>query len=157
MKQTANNQNGTILNNLAPITDSIAESLGFVVEELTCGRRKRAFYYYRDENGQDRHNKNGERLIIEVTHCEDGGGAHSLPALWQKRGATATRLSTYWGLSTFVYDKDGECYGDYNPQTRWDATARRPLINFEYMEEATAESFRRLLVETLRRFEACGE
>ena len=142
------------LQNLAPITDEIARALGFQVEHMTWGNRCRALYYYRTESGQERRNGKGERLLIEVSHCEDSKSKNSLPALWKKHGYTPERLNTYWCLHTYVYDLREECWGRYNPQEKLSEDGKRLVIDFDYMKAATADSFRELLAETVRRFNA---
>ena len=151
----SNNQNKAAeLPNLAPITDEIAAALGFQVEHMTWGNRCRALYYYRTESGQERRNGKGERLLIEVSHCEDSKSKNSLPALWKKHGYTPQRLATYWCLHTYVYDVREECWGRYNPQEKLSEDGKRLVIDFDYMKAATADSFRELLAETVRRFNA---
>ena len=151
----SNNQNKAAeLPNLAPITDEMARALGFQVEHMTGDTRRRAFYYYRTESGQERRNGKGERLLIEVSHCEDSKGKNSLPALWKKHGYTPQRLATYWCLHTYVYDVREECWGRYNPQEKLSEDGKRLVIDFDYMKAATADSFRELLSETVRRFNA---
>lgn len=142
------------LPNLAPITDEIARNLGYQVEQMTGDTRRRAFYYYRTESGQERRNSKGERLLIEVSHCEDSKSKNSLPALWEKHGYTPDRLATYWSLHTYVYDVREECWGRYNPQEKLSEDGKRLVIDFDYMKAATAEHFETLLKETARRFMA---
>lgn len=142
------------LQNLAPITDEIAHGLGFQVEIVSGDNRVRAFYYYRDENGNDRRNSKGERLLIEISHCTDSKSKNSLPALWYKSGYTPERLATYLCIHTFVENEAGDCYGRYNPQEKLSEDRKRMVIDFKYMLPATAANFEKLLKETRRRFEA---
>ena len=150
----ANNESKNAqLSELTPATDIIAQNLGLTVDHMTTWR-KRNYYYYRDETGQDIKNDKGEHIIIEVSHCDDPGGRGSLPALWQKNGYTSERLATYWSVDTYVYNEAGDCYRAYNPQEKLSDDRKRYVINFKWMFTATEANFEKLLKETLRRFRA---
>ena len=143
------------LQNLAPITDEIAKNMGFEIEHVAGDTRARAFYRLKDENGQPVTNEQGERLTVEITHCEDYGGPHSLPAVWYAKRWTAQRLATWWSISTYIYDSADNCHGGYNPQHKLSDDRRRLVVNFDWMRPATAENFAALMAETVRRFMAC--
>lgn len=152
----SNNQNKAAeLPNLAPITDEIARALGFEIEHVAGDTRARAFYRLKDENGQPVKNEQGERLTVEITHCEDYGGPHSLPAMWYAKRWTPERLATWWSISTYIYDSADNCHGGYNPQHKLSDDRRRLVVNFDWMRPATAENFAALMAETVRRFMAC--
>ena len=104
-------------------------------------------------------NSLGESLEIDITLCTDPGGKKSLPALWQKAGHTSKRLLTWWSVTTFVTSPDGACRRDYNPQTvikekihNNSVVGCQPIINFEWLLEATEENKKKLLNEVERRF-----
>jgi len=107
----------------------------------------RCMYEYNQANSR------GERLTVEIHLNTDAGGRGSLPALWYKNGWTPQRLATWWGLETFVFDSEGACYMDYNPQTKIEGG--RYVIDFDYIKPATLANLSSLLGETVRRFLAC--
>lgn len=94
-------------------------------------------------------NKKGERMMMYITKCECGDYQNALPRLWHKHGYIDRILPTYWHLETFVYDKKDNCYGRYNPQIIF---KNRPILNFDWMLEATEENKEKLIQEVLRRF-----
>lgn len=153
MNTTANNLQKVELKELTQRTDEIAQALGLTVDHMTTWG-KRNFYYYRDQDGNDIRNAKGEKIVIEISHCEDYGGKNTLPALWFKAGWTPELLTTFWSLHTYIKDEQGNGYGCYNCQEKLDHTKKRMVINFDWMEKATEESFEKLLRETLRRFMA---
>ena len=104
-------------------------------------------------------NSKGETLIVELTKCENPGGKTSLPYLWKKHGFTDKIMETWWGVSTYVTDEKGNCWGKYNPRqkpyTRYHKgklVECRPVINFDWLLEATEENAKKLLAEIERRF-----
>lgn len=104
-------------------------------------------------------NSLGESLEIDITLCTDPGGNKSLPALWHKAGYTSKRLLTWWSVTTYVTSTDGCCRHDYNPQTvikekihNNKAVGCQPIINFEWLLEATEENKKKLLDEVEKRF-----
>lgn len=110
-------------------------------------------YKYEDVNSL------GETLEVDITLCTDPGGKKSLPALWQKAGHTSKRLLTWWSVSVMVTSPDGACRRDYNPQTvikekihKGKVVGCQPIINFEWLLEATEENKTKLLQEVERRF-----
>jgi hypothetical protein len=57
-------------------------------------------------------NEKGEKLIIELSKCEDWKESnHSLPKLWYKGGAIDRVLETYWSIHTYVKDTEGNSFG----------------------------------------------
>ena len=113
----------------------------------------RWFYTFTDVN------EKGEKIIIELDKCEDWKESKkSLPKLWKKGGYIDRVLETYWSIQTYVKDTEGNSYGMYNPQIKWSKEEKRPIINFDWMFEATEENKEKLINEVYRLFsKATGE
>ena len=129
--------------------DEIAKKLGFMVKR-TC--EFNAFYYLVDEKGFDKYNEKGEKLCVEIGCCVNPGGKNSLPALWFKRGFTKEIMTDWWSVKTYVTNKDGACYGAYNPTTKRSDDGKRFVINFDWHLSATDVNFKKLLTEIKTRF-----
>ena len=80
-------------------------------------------------------NRKGEKLLIELSECENSGGKNALPVLWKKSGYIDRVLDTYICCHTYVTDSEGNCYGRYNPQNKLSDDGKRMVVNFEYMFE----------------------
>ena len=131
---------------LAKSVDEIAVELGFTINHRLV--EYNAFYEY------NKRNQNGERLIVEMQYChDDGKSKNSLPRLWKEHGFTEDLRTNWWGVSTFVYDKDDHnCYGGYNPTSKFDLEKKRSVIDFDWLLPATPENFRKLLEQILYAF-----
>ena len=122
----------------------------YKIEE--CGSEIRRFYRF---NGTT---PKGETVLAEISECypfsAKGWGKNDLPTLWAKAGYTKEVLPNYLCLHTYVTDKDGHSYMDYNPQDRiaWDG--KRRVIDFEWMLTVSQENIERLLSEVVRRANA---
>lgn len=111
----------------------------------------RWFYTFAEPNAK------GETLIVELTKCEDDPNwKNSNPKLWKKKGCMDRVLETYWSISTYVRDTEGNCYGIYNPQDTTEyhseTNSIRSVIDFDWMFEATEENKERLINEVYRLF-----
>lgn len=107
------------------------------------------FYKFTDTNGK------GEKLIIELSKCEDWKESkNSLPKLWKQKGHIDRVLETYWSIETYVKDTEGNSYGIYNPQHKISEDNKRMVINFDWMFEATEENKEKLINEVYRLFSA---
>lgn len=96
-------------------------------------------------------NQRGEKLIIELSKCEDWKESKkSLPKLWKKKGYIDRVLETYWSIQTYVKDTEGNSYGRYNPQVKIENG--RGVINFDWMFEATEDNKEKLINEVYRLF-----
>ncbi len=128
--------------------DAAAYDAGFIAK----GRNSNSncWYWLADANGMPARNSKGERLVIEVTECVNPGGSHSIPAAWHKTGCTPTELQTWWDLTTYVYNVNGNCFMNYNPQVN--ASTHR--ICFDWIKEASPANLRELLKEVASRFYA---
>lgn len=100
----------------------------------------RWIYEYEERTSQ------GERLVVEMTLCDNPGGNNSIPRLWHQRGLTEEELATYWAAQTYAYGEEGDCFGRYNPTL---AGAHR--IDFDWVLEGTEENREALLREVERR------
>lgn len=120
----------------------------YTIEQMA---ETRWFYYFTEPNAK------GETLTIELTKCEDEPNwKNSNSKRWKKNGYTDRVLETYWSISTYIRDTEGNCYGRYNPQhtTEYnpETDSIRPVINFEWMFEATEENKEKLIDEVYRLF-----
>lgn len=100
----------------------------------------REFYYFNNKNYK------GERIEVEFTKVENDHKEH-LINLWYKKGFIKEKLENYWHVAVYVYDKEGTCYGKYNPQILPGGTK----INFEWVLEAKEENKERILHEIIKR------
>ncbi|NCI35845.1 hypothetical protein EJM73_09225 [Clostridium botulinum] len=113
----------------------------------------RWFYIFTDTN------EKGEKVIIELSKCEDDPSfKNSLPKLWKKHGHIDRVLKTYWGIETYVKDTEGNSFGMYNPQDKLREDGKGMVINFDWMFEATEDNKEKLINEVYRlASEAKGE
>lgn len=115
---------------------------------LDCGSDIRRMYEF---NGTT---PRGEKLVVEVSECYPSGekwGKNDLPTLWYKHGHTKKKLPNYICIKTYVYDKDGQCRGIYNPQSMLCWYSKRIVLNYDWVLPVTKENINRLLVECVRR------
>lgn len=107
-------------------------------------------------------NKNGETIEFSIDRCGDWDkptDKNSLPYLWKKNGYIDRVLPNYWHVSTYATDKNGNCYGVYNPQEkhliRTDENGKtiesRMVIDFDFMFEATEENKQKIIAEIEKR------
>ena len=99
------------------------------------------FYTFTDTN------KKGEKVIIELSKCEDNDSKSSLSKLWKQNGYIDRVLDTYWCIQTYVKDTEGNSFGRYNPQHKLSEDKQRMVINFDWMFEATEENKEKLINE----------
>lgn len=112
----------------------------YIVKDMTGGRGARLRYTFLKRNSI------GESLIVDLTHCENCGGVHSLPYLWKKHGFINRILKNWIHIECYVTDENGNCWGKYNPQE----LSRK--INFDYMLEDTEENRRYILTVIEKNF-----
>ena len=102
-------------------------------------------------------NKKGERILIELTRIEhDRNDKHSLMNLWLKHGFLKEFKETTINLQTYVYDKDGQCWGWYNPTVKMSEDQKRQVLNFDYVMEDTPEN-REFLIAKVKELAEAGE
>lgn len=115
----------------------------------------RCFYECDERNGE------GERLVVELSHCGWAGGDMARRRF--KEGRTDHLIEFWWGFSTYVYDQQGNCWGRYNPIEMTYKSAPDsegnvrvlPVIDYEWHLDATKENALRLFEEAYRRFMTC--
>lgn len=105
----------------------------------------REFYCFNDRNSKC------ERIEVEFVKVENDYKEH-LINLWYKKGFIKEKLENYWNVAVYVYDKEGTCYGKYNPQILPHGTR----INFDWILEGTGENKERILHEIIKRAYAGG-
>lgn len=108
----------------------------YTIEKMS---QTREFYYFNDRNSKD------ERIEIEFTKVENDCKGHLLN-VWYKKGFLKEQLENYWHVTVYAYDKEGNCYGKYNPQILPHGTE----INFDWILEATKENKERILYEIIK-------
>lgn len=107
----------------------------------------RYFLEYKDKN------KNDEKLTVEVSFINfDNLEGNSLPALWKRYGYTKELVTNYIAISTYVTDKEGNCWAWYNPCHKLADDKKRMLINFDYMYAISEDNLKKLLKEIEKRF-----
>lgn len=104
----------------------------------------REFYHFNDRNSK------GERIEVEFVKIENNHKGH-LINLWYKKGFIKKQLENYWHITVYAYDKEGTCYGKYNPQILQHGSK----INFDWILEATEENKKRILHEIIKRTYNC--
>lgn len=106
--------------------------------------KTREFYHFNDRNSKS------ERIEVEFTKIENDYKGHFIN-LWYKKGFIKEPLENYWNVMVYAYDKEGNCYGRYNPQILPHGTK----INFDWILEATEENKKRILHEIIKRTYNC--
>ena len=98
--------------------------------EIIKSGKSNTFYKFKEKN------KLGETLTVEITETF----ADSLPKLWKKHGFTNKLYSSYLNVNCYVTDKDGICWGRYNPTEKLSDDGKRKIINFDYLLEVSEEN-----------------
>lgn len=101
-------------------------------------------YAYRELNIFEGENKNGE--CIEVELSRNMAESSSIMDKWVENGSIPKALPTWWSIDLYVTDKDGNCYGRYNPQE----LPKSHKINFDWVLEGTEENRIKILEEIER-------
>lgn len=102
-------------------------------------------YYFKFRNL----NKKGEVITIELSLSTSDGGKKSLPYLWKKFGYINHILTNWWSLTVFANNpKDGITHSKYNPQVTY---ANTPVLNFDWVLEATEENAIKIMDEIVIR------
>ncbi len=101
----------------------------------------RAFYKFTEKN------KKGETLTVEIseTFVDNSLKSDTLPKLWKKHGFTNKLYDNYLNVNCYVTDKNGTCWGKYNPTEKLSDDGKRNIINFDYMLEVSEENKQYLL------------
>lgn len=100
----------------------------------------REFYCFNDRNSKD------ERIQVEFVKIENDHKGHFIN-IWYERGLIKEKFKNYWNVIVYSYDKEGNCYGRYNPQILPHGTK----INFDWVLEATEENKECILHEIIKR------
>lgn len=104
----------------------------------------RELYHFNDRNSKR------ERIEVEFTKIENDYKGNFIN-LWYKKGFIKEPLENYWNVMVYIYDKEGNCYGRYNPQILPHGTK----INFDWVLEATEENKDLILHEIIKRTYNC--
>ena len=107
-------------------------------------------------NSESRHtftmnkeNAKGEKIVIELTRCDNPGGKQSLPYIWNKKGFTSYVLPHWWSVDVSATDADGVCRHAYNPQSTKENG--RNVVNFKFMLPATTANALTIFDEIMKR------
>lgn len=104
-------------------------------------------------------NRKGDSLELIIEHADtapelkNGAGR-----TWKRLGYTKSVIKEFWSVLTYATDKDGQCWGRYNPQHKIlkDEYGTRLVLNFDYvLDGCTAENMETLIRATAKRFFAC--
>lgn len=101
----------------------------------------RTFYKFIEKN------KLGETLTVEIseTFVDNSLKSDTLPKLWKKHRFTNKLYNSYLNVDCYVTDKDGTCWGKYNPTEKLSDDKKRNVINFDYLLEVSEENKQYLL------------
>lgn len=91
-------------------------------------------YAYRELNIFEGENKDGECIEVELSRIR--AESSSIMNSWVKNGSIPKALPTWWSIDVYATDKDGNCYGRYNPQE----LPKSHKINFGWVLEGTEEN-----------------
>lgn len=117
----------------------IIDGYEYAIETMNS-KGTREFYCFNDRNSK------GERIEVEFVKVENDYKEH-LINVWYKKGFIKEQLENYWHVTVYAYDKEGTCYGKYNPQI----LPRGTKINFDWILEATEENKELILHEIIKR------
>ena len=96
----------------------------------------------------------GTRLVWELCSCKGSFKCKSdLAYHWARNGwikREGRDMFFYWNLSTYFYDKDGTCWGRFNPQI----IKGQNKINFKWLLESTESNALKLLTKMIEMAEA---
>lgn len=126
--------------------EQIAREMGFTPSRY-CPR---TLFFLRDKNGEAERNSRGEALTVSISPSYPMG-LNDMPGMWYRKGYIDRVLSSYWSVGVEAHCQEYSAM-KYNPTEKPDPERRRMVIDFDWMLEATAENFRRIMEEILRRF-----
>lgn len=126
--------------------EQIARELGFIPSRYCPS----TLFFLRDKDGKPELNSKGEALTVSMCPSYPAG-LNAMPAMWHRKGYINRVLSSYWSVGVEASTKEYSA-GKFNPTEKPDPEGRRMVINFDWMLEATADNFRRIMEEILRRF-----
>lgn len=126
--------------------EQIAREMGFTPSRYCPS----TLFFLRDKNGEAVRNSKGEALTVSISPSYPMG-LNDMPGMWYRKGYIDRVLSSYWSVDVEASCKEYSAM-KYNPTEKPDPERRRMVIDFDWMLEATAENFRRIMEEILRRF-----
>ena len=124
--------------------DRIAIVLGFKVERVV---NNVAYYHY-----EGMPNDKGEKLGVSISYCSGTKDPKSLPMVWYKKGYTKELMLSWWGVDTWVTNKEGRCYRAYDPTIKLSFDMQRYVIDFDWHLSPTEQNFRKIMNEILSRY-----
>lgn len=100
----------------------------------------------------DEHEEDKEKVFLYIERCPDG----CMP-IWVKN-KIFPKAFAWWHITTNVYDKDGHCWGRYNPQEKPEIKRddkgkiilNHNVVNFDWVLPATEENKQKIIAEVSR-------
>ena len=115
--------------------------------EVIKNGKSNTFYKFKEKN------KLGENLTVEISETyPNNTSTNSLPNLWKQHGFTNKLYDNYLNVDCYVTDKNGTCWGKYNPTEKLADDKKRNVINFDYMLEVSEENKNFLLDKIYKLF-----
>ena len=93
----------------------------------------------------------GERLEATFYAMHNYHSRYDPPHIWAKEGCTARELDTWWKVDVYATDRDGNCWGRYDPTAKRDPGHKGAVIDFDWIMEATPENLEKISREIERR------
>ena len=97
-------------------------------------------------------NRKGESLEMIIEHADtapelkNGAGR-----TWKRLGYTKSVIKEFWSVLTYATDKNGQCWGRYNPQHKLSEDKKRLVLNFDYVLDGCTVENRDLLIKAAAR------
>ena len=100
----------------------------------------------------EEHEGDKEKVLLVIERCPDG----CMP-IWVKHGYFKKAFA-WWNVTVYATDKDGNCWGRYNPQEKLHITKNdkgeiiehRNVVNFNWVLPATEENKQKIIAEVSR-------
>ena len=116
---------------------------------ITINNERRAFIEFTDPNTY------GDRLNLSVTLCDIEYKKNYLGYLWHKSGKLHGKPSTFWSIDddiTHPPEFGGRCHRSHEVNPTYTPGGGGYVINFDYINEATAPELFRILSEITDNF-----
>ncbi len=91
----------------------------------------------------------GEEIVVDFSRSVNDHGRYALPRRWREAGLIDREPETWWSVTVYAEDEEGNCRGRYNPTEKPGGYGR--VWDFEWLMEATEENLEKLSREIERR------
>lgn len=102
-------------------------------KEMTKEVGQRTRYIFKQGNDKD------ENIVVELSHCNLN---NSIGKVWKRKKYISKDLKNWISVDVYVHDKEGNCWGKYNPQHK-----ENHKINFDWVLEDTPANRTKILIE----------